>query len=63
MWNDPIVEEVRTARDKHARKFNYNLKAIAADLKKQQKAGGRKVVSLPAKKTVILPKTKVGREN
>ena len=36
MWNDPIVEEVRAVRTAHAQKFNYDLKAIAADLKKQQ---------------------------
>lgn len=37
MWNDPIVEEVRKIRNEHAKKFNYDLKAIAADLKRQQK--------------------------
>ncbi len=58
MWNDPIVEEVRKVRNDHARKFNYDLKAIAADLKKQQQAGRRKVVSLPPRKPTILPKSK-----
>ena len=24
MWDNPIVEEVRKARDAHAAKFNYN---------------------------------------
>ena len=50
MWNDPIVEEVRKIRNDHAKKFNYDLKAIAADLQKQQQAGRRKVVSLPSRK-------------
>ena len=31
MWNDPIVEEVRNVRNEHAKKFNYDLNAIAAD--------------------------------
>jgi hypothetical protein len=34
MWNNPIVEVVRAVRTAHAQKFNYDLKAIAADLKK-----------------------------
>ena len=33
MWEDPIVEEVRKARDAHAAKFNYDLQAIYRDLK------------------------------
>jgi len=61
MWNDPIVEEVRAVRSAHAKKFNYDLKSIAADLKKQQKRGNRKVVSLPPKKVSVLPKTKIDR--
>jgi hypothetical protein len=59
MWNDPIVEEIREVRNTHAKKFGYDLKAIAADLSKQQQAGKRKIVSLPAKKPVVLPKVKV----
>ncbi len=62
MWNDPIVDEVRKARDAHAKKFNYNLQAIAADLKKQQKASGKKFVILPPKKPAVLPKAKVGKD-
>jgi len=62
MWNDPIVEEVRKVRNDHARKFNYNLKAIAADLKKQQHAGRRKIVSLPRRKPTVLPKVKAEKK-
>ena len=63
MWNDPIVEEVRAVRNAHAEKFNYDLKAIAADFKKQQKKSKRQVVSLPSKTPLFLPKTKVDKEN
>ncbi len=62
MWNDPIVDEVRAVRAAHAQKFNYDLKAIAADLKKQQKKSKRQVVSLPSKKPVVFPKAKVDKE-
>lgn len=42
---DPIVEEVRRARDEHAKRFNYDLDAIVADLQKKEKEGGRTVVT------------------
>ncbi len=61
MWNDPIVEEARTARNEHAKKFNYDLNAIAADLKKQQKSSKRKFVTLPPRKPTVLPKAKIER--
>ena len=61
MWNDPIVEEVRAVRDAHTQKFHYDLKAIAADLKVQQKNSQRQVVSLPPKPPVVLPKAKVDK--
>ena len=62
MWNDPIVDELRKAREAHAQKFNYDLEAIVADLKKQQKASGRKFVTLPPKKPTVLPKTRANKE-
>ena len=34
---DPIVEEVRKARRKHAERFNFDLHAICVDLKKKEK--------------------------
>jgi hypothetical protein len=50
MWKDPIVEEVRKARQEHAARFGYDLRAIYNDLKTTEKLGGRKVVSLPSKR-------------
>jgi len=41
--NDPIVAEVRKYRDEHARKFNYDLDAICADLVAKQEKRGRKI--------------------
>jgi hypothetical protein len=61
MWNDPIVEEIRKARETHANQFNNDLHAIAADLKKQQKASRKEFVTLPPRKPAILPKAKVGK--
>jgi hypothetical protein len=62
MWNDPIVEEVRKVRDAHAKKFNYDLQAIVADLKKQQEASERKFVTHPPRKPVVLPKVKANKD-
>ncbi len=53
MWKDSIVEDVRKVRKEHAAKFNYKLEAIYQDLKREQKKGRRKVVSLPAKRTTL----------
>jgi hypothetical protein len=44
---DPIVDEVRKAREEYARQFNYDLDAICRDLRKKQELSGAKVISLP----------------
>ena len=44
MIDDPIVAEVRKARDEHAAKFNYDLDAIFRDLKEKERSSGRKYV-------------------
>ena len=49
-WTDPIVEEVRHARDEHTARFNYDLKAICADLRRRQDASDRSVLSLEPKR-------------
>lgn len=45
MIKDPIVEEVRKSRQKHAAKFNYDLRKIFEDLKSRQKETNHKIVS------------------
>ena len=50
MIEDPIVAEVRKARDEYARRFNYDLDAICKDLQQKQVESGRKVVSFPPKR-------------
>jgi hypothetical protein len=47
---DNIVEEVRRVREEYAKRFNYDLRAIFADIKQQQADSGREFVSLPAKR-------------
>lgn len=56
MWQDTIVEEVRKVRQEHAEKFNFDLKAIFADLKKQEAMSSRKIIKLtpkPARAVVV----------
>lgn len=45
MIDDPIVAEIRRARDDYARQFNYDLWAIYEDLKQRQKNADRPVVN------------------
>ena len=49
IYKDPIVEEIHRIREEYSRSFNHNLKALFADLQKQQAESGRKVVNLSRK--------------
>lgn len=57
MWQDPIVGEVRQVRERHAARYNFDLKAIYLELKKaEQKSGHRKVSFAPKRiKSVKTP--------
>ena len=46
---DPIVTEVRSARDQHAAKFGHDVRAIFKDIQEQQIASDRKFVRYPAR--------------
>jgi len=43
---DDVVLEVRKIREAYARKFGFDLQAIHRDLKEQEQASGRRIVSL-----------------
>ena len=47
MKPDPIVDEVRKAREAHAAHFQYDLVAICRDLRQKEQASGHPVVSRP----------------
>ncbi|MEW5927680.1 MAG: hypothetical protein AB1941_09350 [Gemmatimonadota bacterium] len=38
-WTDPIIEEVRRARDEYAARFGYDLQAIRRDLAEREAQG------------------------
>ncbi len=44
---DAIVAEVRRAREAYARRFNHDLDAMCADLRRKQELSGAPVVSFP----------------
>ncbi len=55
---DPIVSEVRKARDKHAARFGYDLKEMFRDIAARQQASGRKYTRYPPRPAVATPATK-----
>ena len=52
MFHDEIVEEIHRIREQYSQSFNHDLKAIFADLQKQQAESGREVVSLSRKQNI-----------
>lgn len=50
MYQDEIVEEIHKIREDYSRSFNHDLKAIFADLRKQQAGSGREIVNLSQKR-------------
>ena len=46
MHKDEIVKETRRWRDEYARKFNYDLDLMFADLKRKEAQSGREYTSL-----------------
>ena len=47
---DDVLLEVRKVREAYAQQFDYNLQAIHRDLKEQEQASGRRIVSLPPRR-------------
>ena len=53
---DGILLEIRQAREAYAKAFGYDLHAIHRDLKAQEQASGRRVVSLPPRRPKLTPR-------
>ena len=43
-WEDPIVAEVRRARERYAARFDFDVRAICRDLRERQEASSRTVI-------------------
>ncbi len=48
--SDPIVDEVRAARDAITKEFGYDLERIARAMQEHQAKGDRPIVRLPPKR-------------
>lgn len=55
-FRDPIVDEVRAARDAIARKCDYDLETLARAIRQREVQGGRTLVKLPPRRPTILRK-------
>ena len=49
---DPIIAEVRTTRDAHAARFDYDVAAIFRDIRAMQEESGQEYVRFPARPVV-----------
>ncbi len=50
MWQDPIIEQVRRAREEHAARFGFDLRAIYRALKEQEEQSECEKVSFAPKR-------------
>jgi hypothetical protein len=57
LWNDPIVDEVRQARDEYASDFDYDLEAIRRDLEEREVRGEFKTIRRIPRAPRLLPRT------
>lgn len=49
MQDDPIVDEIRRRREEYAKEFNFDLEAMAEDLRKREQKHPERLVSYPPK--------------
>ena len=59
MWIDPVVEEIRQAREAYAAQFDFDLDAIYEDIKRQERESGRRLVTLPLKRVLADDETSI----
>jgi len=49
MYNDPIIDEIRQIREEYAKQFDYDLEAMAEDLRRRGRKHPERIVSFPPK--------------
>jgi hypothetical protein len=62
MKNDPIIAELRAAREAHAAKFDFDIDKIGADIRarqEQSRLAGRAFVTLPSRQVQAWEKSLV----
>ena len=50
MQEDPIVSEIRQVRQAHAERFHFDLDAIFADIKEEERRSGATFVRFPSRR-------------
>ena len=55
--SDPIVDEVRAARDAIAKEFDYDIERIGRAMQERQAKNNRPVIRLPPKRIAVVKKT------
>ena len=55
-YSDPIVDEVRAARDAIAKECDYDIEKLSQALKAREGLSGRKVVRCPPRKVTVAKK-------
>ena len=53
--DDPIIAEIRAARDAHAARFGYDVAEIFRDIRAMQDATGSEYVRHPARRVTTMP--------
>jgi len=61
MWKDPIVEEVRSIREKQAESLGFDIRKIIDDAKAKQRTSGHPLVSFAKEKRPARVKRKAAR--
>ncbi|MCL5279102.1 MAG: hypothetical protein M1376_04250 [Planctomycetes bacterium] len=61
MWKDPIVEEVRSIREKQAESLGFDIRKIVEDAKAKQRTSGHPLVSFVKGRRSPRPKRRVTR--
>ena len=57
MKRDPVIMELHRIKDEHAKKINYDVRAMMADLRERQKSSGRTYVSFANKSGQVTDET------
>jgi hypothetical protein len=55
-FRDPIVDEIRAARDAIASESDYDLEKLAQALRKREAESGRRLVRLPPRRPIAARK-------
>ena len=61
MWKDPIVEEVRSIREKQAEAHGFDVRKIMADARARQGTSGHPLVSFAKGKRLRAARRKAAR--